>query len=49
VFGSVHRGSIARVVVGALDPNPKTAQAGVRRLREAASRSSLPTTRVHAS
>ena len=26
---------IARVVVGALDPNPKTAQGGVRRLREA--------------
>jgi len=26
---------VARVVVGALDPNPKTAQAGVRRLREA--------------
>ena len=26
---------IARVVVGALDPNPKTAQAGVQRLREA--------------
>lgn len=26
---------IARVVVGALDPNPKTAQSGVRRLRDA--------------
>ena len=26
---------IARVVIGALDPNPKTAGAGVRRLREA--------------
>ena len=26
---------IARVVVGALDPNPKTADGGVRRLRDA--------------
>lgn len=32
--GALIDAGVARVVIGALDPNPKTAQAGVRRLRE---------------
>jgi diaminohydroxyphosphoribosylaminopyrimidine deaminase/5-amino-6-(5-phosphoribosylamino)uracil reductase len=33
--GALIEAEIARVVIGALDPNPKTAQGGVRRLRDA--------------
>ena len=33
--GALIEAGVARVVVGALDPNPKTAEAGVRRLRDA--------------